>query len=362
MNDQEAGIQPGRLMDRAPVVVIKLDSSGRCIFINRTAESVFSRRMDECLGLELYKVFGYESQENFGCNAALQKALNGEDDLQCQITLKNGTGNREYILTFTPSSGAHEKDRGVYVVAVDISSLQEVFESFQQSMRIKEQFIAILAHELRNPLAALLSGLKVLELAPDEAQATKTREMMERQLKHLSRLVNDLLDVTRIKKGKIELIKTKTSLHDVFTLALDFSGESVKKNNHSLKVSVPEEPIKLHVDVNRLAQIVSNLIDNSSKYTPPGGKISLAASVEGDDLVISVSDNGVGIPADRLSQIFEAYAQLEESRLNFGGGLGIGLFLVKMMAQAHGGSVSVRSDGNGKGSEFTVRIPVAAQK
>jgi signal transduction histidine kinase len=237
-----------------------------------------------------------------------------------------------------------------------------VFESFQQSMRIKEQFIAILAHELRNPLAALLSGLKVLELAPDEAQATKTREMMERQLKHLSRLVNDLLDVTRIKKGKIELIKTKTSLHDVFTLALDFSGESVKKNNHSLKVSVPEEPIKLHVDVNRLAQIVSNLIDNSSKYTPPGGKISLAASVEGDDLVISVSDNGVGIPADRLSQIFEAYAQLEESRLNFGGGLGIGLFLVKMMAQAHGGSVSVRSDGNGKGSEFTVRIPVAAQK
>jgi signal transduction histidine kinase len=136
----------------------------------------------------------------------------------------------------------------------------------------------------------------------------------------------------------------------------------VKKNNHSLKVSVPEEPIKLHVDVNRLAQIVSNLIDNSSKYTPPGGKISLAASVEGDDLVISVSDNGVGIPADRLSQIFEAYAQLEESRLNFGGGLGIGLFLVKMMAQAHGGSVSVRSDGNGKGSEFTVRIPVAAQK
>jgi signal transduction histidine kinase len=346
------------LVDQTPLIAIKLDGAGRCVFINAGAERVLGKKYVACVGRPLYEVLGYTSRDDFECEADLQRALRGEDEHQCRVSLATDTGSREYLLSLTPGRKTEDSRYEVFVVAVDISAHHQVFHDLQEAGRLKERFISAIAHEFRNPLSAISAGLKILELSPNASQVQQTRAMMERQVRHLSRLVNDLLDVSRIKQGKIALVKSNSLLSDVLSVAVESSRNSVNNGQHTLHVIAPQEPILLYVDSTRLAQIIVNLIDNAAKYTPAGGAITLKVLREGGVLLISVSDNGVGIPKDRLAQIFEAYAQLDRNDSRAAGGLGIGLYLVKMFAEAHGGTVQVASDGEGKGSEFVVRIPL----
>jgi signal transduction histidine kinase len=242
-------------------------------------------------------------------------------------------------------------------IALQRDELQAQSEALKEADRRKDEFLATLAHELRNPLAPVRHGLDILRKSPDSAEAPQIRDMMDRQLVHLVRLIDDLLDVSRVSQGKIELRKQTIPAADVILAALESSNPLIEGAGHSLLVDLSSEPIWLEADLTRLAQLVGNLLNNAAKYTPEGGKIGVSLKSDGDDAVITVSDNGIGIPPDMQSKIFQLFTQVENHLDRAKGGLGIGLALVQQLAAMHDGSVTATSEGTGKGSIFTVRIP-----
>jgi PAS domain S-box-containing protein len=262
------------------------------------------------------------------------------------------------LLSASPVTDSRGEPLGSVVTITDIGPLKRAQDELKEADRRKDEFLAVLAHELRNPLAPLVSGLEVLRLTPEAAPpSADVVGMMERQVDHLTRLVDDLLEVSRITRGKIELRKEVLDFGDVLTNALDTSRPYIEAAKHSFRIDLPPEPIRLEADGVRLAQVLSNLLHNAAKYTPRGGSITLAARVEGSDLVVHVRDTGYGIAPESLDDVFEMFAQ--SCRANRAeSGLGIGLALVRTLVEMHGGSVSVSSEGPGRGSEFTVRLPV----
>jgi signal transduction histidine kinase/ActR/RegA family two-component response regulator len=229
----------------------------------------------------------------------------------------------------------------------------------RETDRRKDEFLALLAHELRNPLAPLRNGLHVMRLAGDNPEAaTQLRAMMERQLAHMVRLIDDLLDVSRISRNKMELRRSRVLLSDVISNAVETARPLIEAAGHELHVALPTEPIFLDADLTRLAQVFGNLLTNSAKYTEPGGHIWLNATPVDGEVVVAVRDTGIGIPAEALPAIFDMFSQVDRSLERSTGGLGIGLALVRGLVEMHGGSVSAASDGPGRGSTFTVRLPV----
>jgi signal transduction histidine kinase len=223
--------------------------------------------------------------------------------------------------------------------------------------RRKTEFIAMLAHELRNPIMAFSGGARLLKKQRDPAQAEEIRERMERQAFHLSRLIEDLTDISRIGQGKISLRPERIDLQTIVKSALETSQTQIDSAGHNLTLDLPEHTVWLHADQTRIAQVVSNLLNNAAKYTPPGGKITVTARADVDVVTIVVSDNGIGVPADMQSRIFEIFTQVQAEDARPQAGLGIGLALVKQLVQLHGGSVTVASEGTGKGSAFAVQLP-----
>jgi signal transduction histidine kinase len=244
-------------------------------------------------------------------------------------------------------------------IAAQRDELKAHADALKEADRRKDEFLATLAHELRNPLAPLRHGLDLLRRSPEGRDATDIRDMMDRQLVHLVRLIDDLLDVSRVSQGKIELRRERIQAADVFRSALEVSRPLIESAGHSLIVDLPASPIWLDADLTRLAQVVGNLLNNAAKYTPARGRISLSVQAQGDAAVIVVSDNGIGIPADMQSKVFELFAQVDNHLERARGGLGIGLALVRQLVAMHGGSVEARSAGAGRGSVFTVRLPLA---
>lgn len=223
----------------------------------------------------------------------------------------------------------------------------------------KDEFLATLAHELRNPLAPIRNGLQILRMAPTGDISNDVRDMMDRQLTHMVRLIDDLLDVSRVSQGKIDLRCEQITLQSVLQSAIETSRPLIEKARHTLVLEIPGEPIFLHADLTRLAQVVSNLLNNAAKYTPEGGIITLNATIENNHAIVAVSDNGVGIPADMLPKVFELFTQVDHNLERSQGGLGIGLALVKQLVELHGGTIRSESPGLGKGSTFTVQLPLA---
>ncbi len=232
-------------------------------------------------------------------------------------------------------------------------------EELRDTDRRKDQFLATLAHELRNPLAPLRNGLQVMKLARNNGEAVEqARAMMERQLGQMVRLIDDLLDVSRISRGRITLKKERVELAKVVQSAVETSRPLIEASGHDLTIHVPPQPIYVDADVTRLAQVFANLLNNAAKFTDRGGRITLTVEQEGSDAVVSVRDTGVGIPAPMLPKVFDMFTQVDRSLERAQGGLGIGLSLVKGLVDLHGGSVEARSEGYGMGSEFVVRLPV----
>jgi PAS domain S-box-containing protein len=227
--------------------------------------------------------------------------------------------------------------------------------------RRKDEFLATLAHELRNPLAPIRTGLQIVKQAPEGAAAARARDVMERQVRHMVRLIDDLLDISRVSRGKIELLRQRLPIRAAIDLAVEASLPLVEEARHALAISVPDEPLWVDGDLTRLAQVVSNLLNNAAKYTPRGGRITLGAVQQGAEVVLRVTDDGVGIAAEMLPHVFDLFTQgaVPEGRAQ--GGLGIGLSLVRTLVGLHGGSVGAESPGRGRGSTFTVRLPLATQ-
>jgi PAS domain S-box-containing protein len=255
-------------------------------------------------------------------------------------------------------SNAAGETIGILGLAHDITDRKRAEEDLREANRRKDEFIALLAHELRNPLAPIRNGLQVMRLAGDDADAVgQARAMMDRQLGHMVRLIDDLLDLSRISQNKMELRRARVLLADIVGDAVETARPVIEAAGHELTVSLPASPLFLDADLTRLAQVLSNLLTNSAKYTERGGQIRLAAERRGDEVVVSVRDTGIGIPADALPRVFDMFSQVDRTIERSSGGLGIGLALVKSLVEMHGGTVTAESDGPGKGSTFTVRLP-----
>jgi signal transduction histidine kinase len=243
-------------------------------------------------------------------------------------------------------------------IAAQRDELKAYAEALTEADRRKDEFLATLAHELRNPLSPIRNGLDILRASPTAPQAEEIRDMMDRQLSHLVRLVDDLLDVSRVSQGKVELRKERIALSELIKTAVEASNPLIIAGRHELILDLPDEEVWLDADLTRLSQVVSNLLNNAAKYTPEGGKIVLSAAGDGDEVAIAVSDNGIGIPADMLPRVFDLFTQVRDNLDRSHGGLGIGLALVKQLVEMHGGSIAAQSAGSGKGSSFRLRLPM----
>jgi len=234
----------------------------------------------------------------------------------------------------------------------------------RESDRRKDEFIAVLAHELRNPLAPIRNAVQVLKMRGNgDMQLTWARGIIERQAAQMAHLLDDLLDVSRISQNKLELEKTRVTLDSVLECALEVSRPQMEQHRHQLEMNVLSAgPVYVDADAYRLAQAFSNLLNNAAKYTEPGGRISLTVRVEEPDVVVSVKDTGIGIAPDVLPRVFAMFSQASPASDRSQGGLGIGLALVHSIITMHAGTVEARSEGIGKGSEFMVRIPTAAKR
>ena len=246
-------------------------------------------------------------------------------------------------------------------INLDISDRKRLEQALRREDRRKDEFLAVLAHELRNPLAALSSGLQILKAAtPDKTSVLSVQEMMERQFRHMVRLVDDLLDISRISNGKIELQRETIAVQTVLEHAVEANQSFLTSAGHSLTYSVGTPLVMVDGDLTRLAQVVGNLLHNAIKYTPHGGRIDLRMLVETAEVVIHVTDNGAGIPPEMVAHVFDLFAQVDHTLHRAQGGLGIGLNVVAELVEMHGGSVTGHSDGLGLGSTFTVRLPLAS--
>lgn len=252
----------------------------------------------------------------------------------------------------------------LYQQRQQIMAQRDELEAYTNVLRTadqhKNEFLAVLCHELRNPAMALSAGLHLLERRTDPQAALQIRAQMDRQVRHLSRLIEDLLDISRIDQGKISLRKERIDLRPVLEFAVEASQPHIDAKQHTLKIDNLAEATWLDADPARVSQIVTNLLTNAAKYTPPGGQIALGVRAEDGFVEIEVSDNGIGIPDHMQSKIFELFAQVRSPGVGMPDGLGIGLALVKQLVELHGGTITLESRGPDLGSRFQVRLPMAA--
>ena len=354
------------IVSQAATGVVQTDAEGRLTLVNRKFCDMLGYDKAELLGLDLLAITASASVET--TIDALRQALAENEGaiVQKQYRKKDGS-----LLWATSSlsvmRGPDGEYQGSVAMVVDITqsrlaeqSLRQLAADLAEADQRKSEFLATLAHELRNPLAPISSGLSLLRLGGDNAASVaKVRAMMERQVAQMVRLIDDLLDVARISVGKIHLKKSLVELNTIIASAVETSQPFIEQGGHKLKLALANGEIILDADATRIAQVISNLLNNAAKYTPPGGHIDLAVRRAGANVLISVDDDGLGVPAESLSSIFDMFSQVRHNLGRAQGGLGVGLSLVRRLVEMHGGTVSAASNGSGQGSSFTVCLPLA---
>ena len=280
-----------------------------------------------------------------------------------RILLNRGPGGAPeeafFRLVYQPMLGSEGESSGIIIVATEVTELANARRDAETANRAKDEFIAMLSHELRNPLSPILTALQLMKLRGIDG-AERERTIIERQVGHLVGLVDDLLDVSRITRGKVELKKEHVELADVVANAVETASPLLEERRHNLDIRVPRRGCSIHADRERLAQVVANLLTNAAKYTEPRGSIEISAGHEGDAVVISVRDSGIGIDPAMQASVFDVFTQARQALDRSKGGLGLGLAIVRSIVTLHGGTVSVFSEGLGRGTTFTVRLPYAA--
>ncbi|WP_139559275.1 PAS domain S-box protein [Methylotetracoccus oryzae] len=300
-----------------------------------------------------------EDRDRIG--AAFAAALKGEGRYDAEYRIRRPDGEERWIHSIGSVSKDEREQLQLVGISRDITERKRNEEALLEADRRKDEFLATLAHELRNPLAPLSAALEIMRTAGDAAPTPSSlRDMMERQLTHLVRMVDDLLEVSRITRGKIELRMERVNLATAVDHALETSQPLIEGGNHKLTVSLPSEPLIVEADPVRLTQVIANLLNNAAKYMDQGGRIHVTAERSGDEAMLSVRDEGIGIAAENLPRVFELFGQIDRSLNRAQSGLGIGLALVRRLVEMHGGRVEARSEGLGQGSEFVVHLPLAA--
>ena len=372
------------LVESAPDVILNVDSAGVIRLANAAASRHFGYSADELVGQKAARFFESE-QAWLNIWHTVNAGSASESPVEVQIRLKDGRlryfelsaapwtdGTRTFttaILRDVENRRAAEavlreserQSRANEKALAELNNaLRESTEQLRLMDRRKNEFLATLAHELRNPLAPLRNGLQLLKVAKDDpALIQRTRHMMDLQLEQMVRLIDDLLDVGRISNDRIGLNIETTSLERVIGQAIETSNPLIHAQQHSLTIELPPHELTLEADAVRLTQVFANLLNNAAKYTPPHGKILVKAEEHEGFAIVRVIDNGIGIPPEFLPQVFEMFMRVDTSVERAHGGLGIGLSLVKRLVEMHGGSVEAASRGAGLGSEFVVRLPLA---
>jgi PAS domain S-box-containing protein len=339
--------------------VVLLDLEGRLASWNPGAERLLGYQAEEILGLSFARFFVPDDR----AKGAPEHELRASDDRW--HVRKDGS----YFFASGITTALRDDKggvRGFFKIMRDRTDRKRLEEDLHQQAAAllradqeKDEFLAVLAHELRNPLAPIAYALHLLdEKTLSESAHQHTRRIVERQVGRLSRLIDDLLDVSRIRTGKVELRRTQVTLSSVVGHTVDVIRPILEERGHALAVSLPEEPVWLEVDVARLEQVLTNLLNNAAKFTEDGGRIALSAERRAHEVVLRVSDTGVGIPPELLPRIFDLFIQGDRSLDRSRDGLGIGLTLSRRLVELHGGTLEAHSEGLGKGSEFAVHLPI----
>jgi PAS domain S-box-containing protein len=354
-------------LERLPAGAYTCDPDGLITYFNSHAVQIWGRKpklndpIDRFCGS--FKLFATDGSPILHDQCWMALALKNLREYNGhEIMIERPDGHRLTALAHaSPIHNEMGKLIGAVNVLVDISDRKRSEDALREADRSKNEFLATLAHELRNPLAPIRAAVKILQMksqATPESQSAL--EVIERQTRQMTRLIDDLLDVARITSNKLELRREQIELRAIVDAAVETSRPLIEQRGHALSVRVPSAPIYIDGDLVRLGQVISNLLNNAAKYTERGGRISLTATRKENEAVIKVRDNGIGIPAETLPHIFEMFTQADRTINRSGGGLGIGLTLVKRLVETHGGVIRATSAGEGKGSEFIVRVPVAS--
>ena len=355
------------VVEAAPNAIVVVDAAGRILLVNAETERLFGYSRQELLGRsaemlvpERYRAAHPVFRSQYAADPVARRMGAGRD-----LYARRRDGSE-----FPVEIGLNpiHSDEGTLILSaiVDISDRKQAemarFEALAARDRQKDEFLAMLGHELRNPLAPMRYSIHLLKAhPPDEAVFSRALDVLERQLQHIARLVDDLLDVSRIIGGHIELRKATLDLAGVIARGAETAQPLVEERRQRLEIVVPSEPLWIEGDLVRLAQVVANLLTNASRYSPELGRIRLTASREGAEVCLRVRDHGIGIGPELLPRVFELFVQGETSLARPHGGLGIGLTLVRRLVGLHGGRVTVESAGADRGTEFTVWLPLATR-
>ena len=343
-------------VENTPAAVAMLDRNMHYLLVSRRRLRDYGLEGQDVIGRDYYEVFPNVPER---WKEIHRRCLAGATE-RCEEDRFIRPDGQEVWLRWEicPWRDPHGEIGGVLIFSEVITDRKRAEEALREADRRKDEFLATLAHELRNPLAPIRNALHILKPpATDAAAAERLRAMMERQVRHMTRMVDDLLDVSRITRGKVVLRKEVVTLAGVVERVVEATRPLVEERRHEVTLDLPPEPVCLEADPTRLEQVLANLLNNAAKYTDPGGRVRLTARREGGDLVLHVRDNGVGIAADMLGRVFEPFVQADRVLHQSQGGLGIGLTLVRRLVEMHGGTVTAHSDGPGTGSEFVVRLP-----
>jgi PAS domain S-box-containing protein len=342
--------------DSVSVLIAYLDLERRYRFVNRRYARAFGFTEGAALGkthTELCGEAGYESLRRAVDCAFAGQTVSDEIPLQWA-----DEGERHLLASYHPDRDEFGRVRGVVVALSDITERVKAELDLREADRRKDEFLATLAHELRNPLAPVMNAVQLL--GGDELTRNNARAIIDRQVRQMARLVDDLLDVSRITLGRINLRRERASVAAIISHAVEASRPHIEASHHTFTLRLPPTPLTVDADVMRLSQALLNLLNNAAKYTPAGGRIELHVTREDGEVLIAVSDSGVGIPPAMLPRIFEMFAQVDRSLERTQAGLGIGLTLAGTLVRMHGGTLSAHSEGLGKGSRFEIRMPLAA--
>ncbi len=354
------------VLEQVAEAVIVCDDAGVVLRASRTAHELCGtnpilKPFDEVFSLSRLSPAGVEERADVGA-AWRGDTLHGRE----VVFYRPGGERAELLLNAGPLVAAGGEMLGAVITLTDITALRAAQDelnlratALQDADRRKDEFLAMLAHELRNPLAPIRASLEIMQLRGlADPMLRKCRDVIERQTQQLTRLVDDLLEVSRIRTGKIQLRTERIGLAVAVSRGVETSRPVIDAKGHRLTVTVPEVPVWVKADLSRISQVVGNLVNNAAKYSEPGGEISVRVTQEGAMGVIHVRDSGIGLPREMLASVFELFTQVSRSIDRSQGGLGIGLALVKQLVVMHGGEVEARSDGPGHGSEFIVRLPL----